>query len=126
MSDLGNSFLWFFFGGRVKDLKAVSSESCLQLTHLSDQVLLTVSQFDKNMLEVFLNSETALKIYLILIITNCSVSDLFLRIRLMKTLQHINRTQSHHSNPIKIRANADMLHSLNSMNVTENLAEPRE
>lgn len=42
----------------------------------------------------------------------------------MKTLQHINRTQSHHSNPIKIRAKADMLHSLNSMNVTEDLAEP--
>lgn len=44
----------------------------------------------------------------------------------MKTLQHINRTQSRHSNPIKIRANADVLHSLNSMNITENPAEPME
>lgn len=78
MSDLGNSFeggrlFWGFF----KDLKAVSSEPCLQLTHLSEQGLLTVSQCDKDILEIFLISETALKIYLILIITNCSVSDLF-------------------------------------------------
>lgn len=43
--------------------------------------------------------------------------------RLIKTSQHINRTQSHHSNPIKMRANADILHSLNCVNIIGSLAK---
>lgn len=44
----------------------------------------------------------------------------------METFQHINRAQSHHSNPIKTSANADTLHGGGSLSSTENLAGPVE
>lgn len=102
------------------------SQPYLQVTHANDPVLLTVSQLDKNIQEISLNSEAAWKIRLMLMNTKCFVSDLFLRMRLMKRLQRvfIRGTQSLRSNPLKVSANTDTPRCPNCTNITEHLAEP--
>ena len=76
MSSRGGFVFFFFF----QDLKAVFPRTRLQLTHSSDQILFTVTSLPKNIQEFFFffpNSEAALKICLVLMITNRSVNDLF-------------------------------------------------
>lgn len=57
----------FFQKGR-----SIVCEILSQLTHESNQILLTIYQIDNNVKVTCLSSENALKVYLTLMIKNCS------------------------------------------------------
>lgn len=70
----------FFF----KKGKSIVCEILSQLTHYSNQILLTISQIDNNVKVTCLSSENPLKVYLTLMIKNCSSECSFAIMRLIR------------------------------------------
>ena len=97
--------LFFFFSkGR-----SIVCEILSQLTHQSNQILLTIYQIDNNVKVTCLSSENALKVYLTLMIKNCCSFSIT---KLIRNSKQTSKTQSQLTHLTKMSTDVNIFPSL--------------
>lgn len=109
-----NNLFFFFFRGR-----AIVCEILSQLTHQSNQILLTIYYIDNNARVTCLSSENSLKVYLTLMIRNCSGECSISITKLIRNSKQTSKTSSHLTNLTKMSPDMDIFPSLGYPDVSE-------
>lgn len=112
--------IFYFFKGR-----SIVCEILSQLTHESNPILLTIYRIDNNVKVTCLSSENALKVYLTLMIKNCSSECSFSITKLIRNSKQTSKTQSHLTNLTKMSTDMDIFPTLDYTDISEIVANEK-